>query len=143
MTPTLIKRQVNAQSPSNTQDLPPADINLFSSTDLVIQLAKSPLGCYSLSLLSSQSSLTDLFQPHPSCVCQLQPNSSRCLSPKSRVILESPLSLTSPHSIVQQILLSLPSKYIPTPVTSHLLHGSHPAQATVIFYLDYCNSHPI
>lgn len=102
----------------------PADINPFISVDIVIQLAMSPLSCYSLSLLSSQSSPRNLFQSHLPHVSQLQPNSSRCLGSKSRVILESSLSLASPHSILWQILSTLLQNIAKS--KSHFLHCYHP-----------------
>lgn len=121
MTPIINKRTGHCTEPFNhSQALPPADINPFSSMDIVTQLAMSSLA---LCLLSSQSCPNNLFQPPH--VIQLQPNSSRCLGPKSRVLLKSSLSGTFLHSVLQQILFILPSQYILNRVSSHLLHCYH------------------
>lgn len=101
----------------------PADIGPFISMGIVIQLAMSPLSCYSFSLLSSQSSPRNLFQSRLSPVSQLQPNSSRCLGPKSRIILESSLSLAFPHSILWQILSTVLQNIAKS--NSHFLHCFH------------------
>lgn len=150
VTPIINKkdRSVCTELFTHSQELPPVDINPFSSLHTVIHLVLSLLGCYSFSLLSSQSSPMNLFQLHLPHVSQLQLNSSRCAGPRSRVILESFLSPTSPQFFSKfcqlylqnrfqiQLLLTLSIAITLAQATSHLLSGllKWPPGLTPSFY---------